>query len=289
MRHGSSGGRLGGSTLTGDRWFPRTLLAVELPDAVFHVDGDIATPTELARGPWSPHAQHGGAPASLLAGLLERFDPGPATFPARLTVELMRPVPLAPLRIEAQTIRPGKKVQLVQGSLFAGHTEVVRATLLRLREQVVEFDTAPVGGPPSTMAPPGPAGKLPGKGGPDVGFWDVVEMSTAHGEFLEPGPAGMWIRLAVPVVAGEATSPLQRVAAASDFGNGLSAAFGWDRYSCINADLTITLHRLPGGEWVGLDSVTYPERTGFGMAESVLHDEQGRIGRAVQAVLIEER
>jgi hypothetical protein len=81
--------------------------------------------------------------------------------------------------------------------------------------------------------------------------------------------------------------PFQRVAAAGDFGNGVAAAFDRGRYSCINPDLTITLHRLPVGEWVGLDSATYPEPTGDGVAESVLHDEQGRIGRGIQTVLVE--
>ena len=107
--------------------------AVADPDAIWHLDGDLAVPTELARGPWSPHAQHGGAPSSLLAGLLERFEPGPADFTARLNIELMRPVPLAPLRVERIVVRPGKKVQIVQGSLFDGDVEVVRATALRIR------------------------------------------------------------------------------------------------------------------------------------------------------------
>ncbi len=269
-------------------WFPRTLTAVSEPGYVFEVDGDTARPTGLARGPWSPHAQHGGAPSALLAGELERFDPGPATFPARFTLELLRPVPLTPLRIERCTIRPGKKVQLVQGSLFADDVEVVRATLLRLREQPVEFDAAPVTGVEGEMPPPGPPGRLGGDWTIGTGFWNAVEVSRAHGEWASPGPAGMWLRLAVPVVAGEEVSPFQRVAAAGDFGNGVAAAFDRTRYSCINPDLTITLHRLPVGTWVGLDSSTFPERTGFGVAESVLHDERGRIGRAVQTVLIEE-
>ena len=114
----------------------------------------------------------------------------------------------------------------------------------------------------------------------EVGLFDE---SVAFGEEYD-----MWIRLAVPIVAGEEPTPFQRVAAASDFGNGVAAAFDRARYSCINPDLTVTLHRLPSTQWVGLDSATYPERTGFGMAESVLNDERGRIGRAVQTVLIEE-
>jgi hypothetical protein len=97
------------------------------------------------------------------------------------------------------------------------------------------------------------------------------------------------MRLTTPIVAGEEPSAFQRVAAASDFGNGVAAAFDLRRYSAINPDLTITLHRLPAGEWVGLDSATYPETTGHGVAESVLHDERGRIGRAIQTVIVGPR
>ena len=258
------------------------------PEYVFEVDGDIAVPTELARGPWSPHAQHGGAPSALLAGQLEHFDAGTATFPARFTVELMRPVPLTPLRIERRTIRAGKKVQLVQGSLFADEVEVVRATLLRLREQPVDFATEPLGGRDPDMPPPGPAQKMGGDWTTGTGFWDAVESSRVAGEWAQPGPAGMWLRLTVAIVAGEQPTPFQRVAAAGDFGNGVAAAFDRLRYSCINPDLTITLHRLPTTAWVGLDSATFPERAGYGVAESVLHDERGRLGRAIQTVLIEE-
>src|SRR5215213_8879368 len=172
-----------------------------MPEHVFEVDGDLAVPTELARGPWSPDAQHGGAPAALLAGQLEAFDPGTATFPARFTLELMRPVPLAPLRIERRTIRPGKKVQLVQGSLFAGDVEVTRATLLRLREQPVQFATDPAAGEYDPMPPPGPAQPLATAGSfaRGTGFWNTVEVSRVGGAWDRPGPADMWLRLTVPI------------------------------------------------------------------------------------------
>jgi hypothetical protein len=263
---------------------------VTQPEHVYELDGDVVVPTELARGPWSPHAQHGGAPSAFLAGQLEAFDLGTATFPARLTLELMRPVPLTPLRLERRTIRPGKKVQLVQGSLFADDVEVVRGTLLRLREQPVDFAEEASAGEYVPMPPPGEVHALVPRLGDALGtgFWNTVEVSRTGGGWDQPGPSGMWLRLVVPIVAGTENTPFQRVAAAGDFGNGVAAAFDRARYSCINPDLTITLHRLPVGEWVGLDSATYPERNGYGVAESVLHDEQGRIGRGVQTVLVEE-
>jgi Thioesterase-like superfamily len=106
---------------------------VEQHGALFRRDGEGFAPTPLGRGPWDPHALHGGAPSALLAYLLSRHDPGPASFVARLTIELLRPVPLAPLQVAARTIRPGKKVQWLEGALLHDGREVARATALRLR------------------------------------------------------------------------------------------------------------------------------------------------------------
>ncbi|MCZ7535260.1 MAG: thioesterase family protein [Acidimicrobiia bacterium] len=108
--------------------------------ALFHADGATIVPTELSRGPWYPGTLHGGPPSALLAWVLERHDPGPASFVARLTVELLRPVPMAPLRIEARTIRPGRKVQWLEAAVLADGVEVARATALRLRPTDAEVD-----------------------------------------------------------------------------------------------------------------------------------------------------
>ena len=262
------------------------------PDAVWQVDGDVVVPTELARGPWSPHAQHGGASASLLAGLLERFDPGPADFTARLSVDFMRPVPLAPLRVERSTLRPGKKVQIVQGSLFADDVEIVRATALRIRTLDERFEDVSSEGRVDALPPPTDAQPLSLRIVTDdsVGFWDAVEVSTAFGTFGVPSErTAVWFRLRVPVIAGETPSPLQRVAAVADFANGLGMDVPRDRYTFINPDLTVVLHRAPVGEWVALDGSSFPEAEGIGVAECALHDEQGRIGRALQTIILDRR
>ena len=103
------------------------------------------------------------------------------------------------------------------------------------------------------------------------------------------GPATAWFRLVSPIVDGEAPSPLQRLAAAGDFGNGISATLSWDDYLFINPDLTLYVEREPAGEWIGLDSVTRISAGGVGLAESVLYDERGRVGRATQALLVAPR
>jgi len=260
----------------------------DMPGAIFEVDGDIVVPSEIARGPWSPHAQHGGAPSALLAGLLERVDAGPPAFTVRLTVDLMRPVPLTPLRAVTRVVRPGKKVQLVEGALLDGDVEVARASALRLRILGDELEPAWESPDVPRLAPPGPTTRFPRVESGQLGFWNAVEMSAVRGELFVPGPAAVWFRLRVPVIAGEEPSPLQRVAAVADFGNGVGSGIDRTRLTFINADVNVTLHRLPVGEWVALDGQMFAEASGIGVAESVLHDEHGRIGRGVQTVILEE-
>jgi hypothetical protein len=260
-----------------------------MSDAIFRCDGDRFVAGELARGPWSPEAQHGGAPAALLARIVERFDGGAAMFVSRLTIELLRPVPIAPLAVRTRFARPGRKVQLVEASLFSGDSEVARCTALRIRR-----GETPLPADLRRAAPPAPAGGLaslpPWAAHVDYRAFHsaAVEHRFVAGSFDRPGPATDWIRLRVPLVEGEETTPLSRVAAAADFGNGVSWVLNrTDGYSFINPDLTIYLHRHPVGEWVCLEATTEVQPHGVGLAESLLYDEQGPIGRAAQSLLIE--
>ena len=259
----------------------------ELPDALFTPDGDAFVPSELTRGPWDPNAMHGGAPGALLARAVERFEPGPASHVARLTIDLLRPVSLAPVRIATRLLRPGKKVQIVEATMLSGDTEVVRMTALRLREAPVELPSIPE---LSERLEPGPAEGTRYEDTGPLDFGHAMDFSHARGSFETRGPAAVWFRLNVPVVAGEEPSPLSRVVAAADFGNGISSSLDWnDGWTFINPDLTVYLHRLPVGEWVGLDAVTWPADRGVAVADSGLYDESGRIGRAVQSLLLDRR
>lgn len=261
-----------------------------MSEAIFHRDGALYVPTELARGPWTPDAQHGGAPAALLATLVERFEGGEALLVARLTIELLRPVPISPLTVRSRWLRQGKKVQLVEVSLLSGDTEVARCAALRMRRA----DIALPAELPHTAPPPPPANgasSMP-PWAASVGYRAFHSVGVEHrfiaGTFEEPGPATDWIRLRVPLIDGEETSPLSRVAAAADFGNGVSWVLHRSHgYSFINPDLTIYVYRYPAGEWVCLDAVTRVGPNGVGLAESLLFDEQGPIGRSAQSLLID--
>jgi Thioesterase-like superfamily len=254
---------------------------------VFVRDGERFVATELGRGPWDPGALHGGAPAALLAHVFEQLDPQPELELARVTYELVRPVPLGPLEVSARVTRPGRRVMLLEATISIGDgPEVVRARALRIRPSDVgqpRADPLPFAGPQDGRANDFDTG------GQTMFATDALEIRFVQGAFRERGDATAWFRLRHPIVAGEEITPLQRVASAGDFGNGIANVLSWEEHLFINPDLTLYLERQPRGEWVGLQSQTRISCGGVGVAESTLWDLEGRIGRATQALLVARR
>ena len=247
-------------------------------------DDNLYLPTEAALGPWTDRALHGGPSAMLLAREIERSQPDEGMFVTRLTVELLRPVPRRPLAPRHRLVRPGRKVQLVEASLWDRDNEVARATALLIRRSSADLpertDPRPHEGPDTVglwTAPyrSGPAYHLTG-----------VEIRAPE---AEGAPGWAWIRLKLPLLPGEEPSGLVRVCAAADFPNGISYVVDPDRFSYINPDVTVYIHRLPRGEWVMVDARTWLQPHGPGVAEGALYDENGWIGRSLQALLIESR
>lgn len=276
-----------------------------MADALYVPEGDLMVPTELSRGPWVATAQHGGPPSGLLTRAVEqhRSDPDedPSTYViSRMTVELLRPVPLTPLRVTSATSRPGRKVQLITASLWAGdhwETEVARAVGLRLLRAPISFPfdvdasnaDADAAVRPPAGASEGRRPQAPFAGAMRPAFHaDAVEMRFVRGD-LGAGPGAMWVRLLVPIVTGEEVSPAQRAVTLSDFGNAVGSFLPMTSYTYVNADLTVNLHRMADGEWVCLDSVMRVDVNGIGLASSQLSDHLGPIGRATQSLLIAAR
>lgn len=260
--------------------------------AVYFHQGDGLVATELSRGPWDPSAQHGGAPAAILMRAFEGLQAGEELVIARVTYELLRPVPLGELFVDAQVIRGGRRVQLLEGVIRAPDgIEIVRARALRVHQADPSAQASPTAPPPAgpdegREHEPGAEGFNP----PHRPMFapDAIEIRFVDGVFGR-GPSTAWFRLRVPLVAGEEPTPLQRLAAAGDFGNGISAELSWDEYAFINPDLTLYLERPPEGEWIGLEARTTIASGGVGLAESVIYDLRGRVGRAVQALLVARR
>jgi hypothetical protein len=273
-------------------------------DAFFRVEGDTYLPSELTRGPWDPDFQHAGPPAGLIGRQVERLEGREGRHVARISLEILRAVPIAPLTVEARIVRPGRSVELVEASLSDAEGEVIKARAWRLRTASIDLPRGLgsvdgpglIGSSPSTLrpgfAPEGPSGASAGsfpETGTQVGYHTAMEYRFLSGAFTEPGPAVVWMRMRQPLVAGEDPTPLQRTLVAADSGNGVSAALDWASYLFINVELTVHLHRALVGEWLCMDAITIPEPNGVGVADTALYDERGPIGRAMQALLVDER
>jgi hypothetical protein len=254
-------------------------------DAIFIPTGNVFEPTELARGPWDPQAQHGGAPGALIARELEKIGQGWPV--ARLALHILKPVPLAPLTVEAVVEREGRRARRLRAELRTGDELLCTGEALQLRRGGEDMPYAPLEA--RTLPPPEAGTTSPRPTDYAMFGGDAVELRFLEGGFDGFGPAAAWLRLRVPVVPGEAPSPLERTLAAADFGNGISAVVSWDDYLFVNPELTVYLLRDPVGEWIGLDSRTAIDPGGIGLAESTLHDEQGPFGRALQSLYVSKR
>jgi hypothetical protein len=257
-------------------------------DYVFSVEGDRATATPFAAGPWDPTMQHGGAPSALVARAAERFPAERPMRVARMTVDLLRPAPVGVLDIETEVIREGRKIQLLQVRLLAAGKECVRASVLKLRDEPQALP-ANEGFRPLTFEPPSEdEPRLPGFGA-SHGFGSGMSARIARGEWGKPGPAAVWFRADRPMIEGEDTSSLVRAALTADFCNGVSSVLDFQQWTYINADLSVSFARNPVGSWILLDAETWVGDSGGALAFARLADRDGYFGRAVQSVLIEKR
>ena len=259
-----------------------------MTEAIYELRGDHVFATGFSRGPWDPNAQHGGAPAAILMRAMEALpDADPGLQLARVTYELIRPVPLGELHLSAAVVRPGRRIQLLEASLSTPDgTEVVKARALRVARSPVSAGEEPA--PP----PVGPHGLTADRSfGQDIEKYvgQGIEVRMAQGHFYDRGPAFAWFRFGHPLIAGEQPSPLQRLVAAADFPNGISTELSWEEYVFINPDLTVYVEREPQGEWIGLDAQTRVVEGGIGLAQAVLYDEHGRVGRSLQSLYVARR
>jgi hypothetical protein len=256
-------------------------------DAIFRVDGNRVVTSPNAAGPWDPGMQHGSAPAALVVWAAEAI---PTPLPmqiARVSIDLMRPVPVAPLTLETEVLREGRKIQLCGVRLRAGDAVVVGATVLKIKTQglTLPSDVAelPVElpGPDQSRIEPANFSSSP--------FVTGMSLRAAHGGFGVPGPGAIWYRVDRTLVEGSPTSQTMRAVVAADFCNGTSAALDFREWTFINADLTVSFARQPVGEWILLDAESWIGPAGAGLAMARLADERGYFGRAVQSLVIEKR
>jgi hypothetical protein len=242
--------------------------------------------TGATAGPWSADSQHGGPPSALAARELERHEPDDNMRLGRVAVDILRPVPLGPLTASTRTLRPGKRVALLETVLESGGRPVLVARGWR----IAKLAGAPVATRGSAVAEFPAAAKAPRFPGANVdGYLTHIEWRFETGNFDVPGPCKTWARPRIPLLPGEDISPMSRALLLADSGNGVSMVLDPRVYVFINVDLTVVLHRDPVGEWLLLDAVTTMDGTGTGLAETRLADSAGEVGIGVQTLLVSPR
>jgi Thioesterase-like superfamily len=248
----------------------------------------VATPATA--GPWSPDAQHGGPPSALVARALERHEPVEGQRLGRVTVDILRPVPVAKLTARTRMVRPGRRVALLEAVLEADGQELLHARGWRI---AVPDGQVPV--IPGDAAPP----PVPEADGPQLpprlpnahtaGYLSAIEWRFLEGSFEQAAPGRAWTRPRIPLVVGEDASPMCRALLVADSGSGVGAVLDPVRFIFINVDLTVVLPRDPVGEWLLLEAATTTSTQGTGMAETALSDVSGRCGTALQTLLVAPR
>ncbi|GAA3209655.1 thioesterase family protein [Actinocorallia longicatena] len=261
------------------------------PGALFERSGSQLLPTDHARGPWRPDALHGGAVAALLASAIQV----PGWNPARVTFELLAPVPAKPLTLEVSPPEGGRRVVRQSVTLLEGGTPVAEARCVAVREAVLDLPAGLAGAAGPFAGLPEPDLSRPRPGVREAIGWDsfdsgAVSVRSLRSADLGANTVGMWINLLVSVVEGEPTPPLSRIAAAADYGSAATGAMlPFDRWSYMNTELTLHLPRELSGSWVGLISTGTVGPNGRGLGAGDLYDRSGPLGRSAQTQVVEER
>jgi hypothetical protein len=258
-----------------------------LMDAIFRVDGNQVFTSPHAAGPWDSRMQHGSAPASLVVWAAEAIPTPVPMHIARVTIDLMRPVPVADLTLETEVLREGRKIQLCAVRLKSGGVVVVGATVLKIKTHTPVLP-ADVGDIAVTLPGPDEA-REEHPSFSSSPFVTGISMRAALGRFGVPGPGAIWYRADRTLVEGQPISQAMRAVVAADFCNGTSAVLDFKDWTFINADLTVNLAREPVGEWILLDAESWIGPDGAGLAMARLADVRGYFGRAVQSLVIEKR
>ena len=261
------------------------------------VDGRVVEELEArphTSSAWGPHMQHGGVVSALLVRSLERVGEPEGRRIARLTTELLGVVPVGPVRVRAEVLRPGRRVELVSAELEARRPD--GSWLLAARSSVWRLATS---GTSDVARRAEPARALPTeesyrlsehprswawwKGG---GFADSLQWKIAAEQ--QTGSATLaWARMDVPLVEGEESTPLQRLTAVADSANGVGARLDPTRFTFLNTEVTLHLHDAPHGEWFGIEAESSIGADGIGTSAGVLHTTTGPVGRVTQALLVE--
>ncbi|MGY0386488.1 thioesterase family protein [Nocardioides sp. WG-D5] len=259
-------------------------------DAFYQPTGEdgIFESTPATASPWDHSLQHGGPPAALLARAIESVRSDPALSIARFTADMLGGIPQGTMRVEAHVVRPGRRVELVEASLWAGERLAVKASAWLIRATPGSTREHWCSGGKVPAIPQASSERFFEGVSPDWGYGRALDWRFVSGGY-EPGPATVWARLRVPLVAGEETSPVQRLLTLADSTNGLSGSLPMSSWYFIPPTVTVTVERPPVSEWMLLDARSTIGPDGIGLAQGGMSDEHGRFAVVTQPLMVAPR
>ena len=268
----------------------------------FDSEGHAFIPTAAAHGYWQKNTLSGSAAASLLGFVIERDFCAPDRVPVRLSIDMVRMPPAAPLSVETEVLHESGRLRLVEARLMAEGRLQTRALC-----QIVRQDTQPTN--PVWQSPAWPAPHPDTLPATRHWRWDLRAVPDGHPRFSRQSPIGgsadhgntpvlgklapasarqAWVRVATQIVAGHPLSRFGMLVTTADFASPLthSSEFGID---FVNTDLTIHLHRLPLGDWLGYELIGHSSKDGIGVGQAALHDLTGPLGTVVVSAIANSR
>jgi hypothetical protein len=249
--------------------------------AYFEPSGDKFVPAPHARSWWAPTMLHGRLLGGLLARAIEHAHGREDLQVSRLTVDLFRNAPLAPVEVETVRIRDGRRIRVAEATAHGGDGPIARASAVLLRQ-----GDQPAGTVPSTPpwdAPP-PEALPPAKSRFPPQAWRFTEHNDPARHWAARGQRRLWMRETCGLVEGEPLSPLVRAALAADSSSPLAHASDVG-LEFINADYTLYLSRLPVGDTIGLESGGHTSAHGVAVGHCTMHDADGPVGYCMTAAV----
>ena len=259
-----------------------------MPDAFYEVlpEGRFAA-TSATVGPWGPSLSHGSPPAALLLRAIERGFPRDDVRVGRITYDFFGPVPVAEIAVSTEMVRPGARIELSRARLSAQGKTGMEASVWRIA--VAPGRVPEVADAREVPTVPGPQAQRLFVDVPSFGYGEALDWRFVEGAFDKTGPATVYSRPRIPLIAGEENSPLGRLLLMVDSANGISAELNPSRFTFVPVELTVSVRRYPRTEWVGMRAKTTIDPDGIGTTHAELFDEAGHLGTALQTLFVAAR
>jgi hypothetical protein len=250
--------------------------------------GEKFAATDMVRSTWTAAIQHGAPVSSLLVRALERCARRDETRLSRVMIDLLGGVPAAgDLWVRSRVDRPGRQIELVTSEMLAPGKDGEPRTVARASGwRIATLDTtALVHQPAQPLRPLAEA-----KNRNMEKDWDPNYVHSLDWRWLtrpmSDGPGESWLKPTVDLVKGETMTPLERLFAVADSANGIGTKLDIRKWTFMNTDLVVHVHRIPEGEWTGIRAETSYGPDGIATTYGTLFDEKGPVGGSQQSVLV---